>query len=91
MGTRENKTQREYRISKDGTKAVTGGDVAAALMAMSTQDRAAIRMLLGGEDAKQETTGKVKCEACGKSVKARGLAIHRGRYCPATVGAGSGA
>ena len=91
VGHMEHKHPREYRIMQDETKAVTGGDVAAALMAMSTQDRAAIRMLLGGEDAKQETTGKVKCEACGKSVKSRGLAIHQGRYCSARVVAGVGA
>lgn len=94
----ESKHPREYRIIQSKAKAVTGGDVAAALMNMNPQERSAIRVLLGGEDGNSETLESAKCDACGwegqpvKSVSAS-LGAHKRFRCTAreAVASGSGA
>ncbi len=81
----EKKHPREYRMDKEEAQIVSGGDVAAALMNMTVQERQAISTLLGGStngNEEKQSSGRVPCPDCGKHVKPRGLIAHK-RFCSA--------
>jgi hypothetical protein len=99
----ENKHQREYRIMQElaNKKEVSGSDVAAALMRMTSEEREAVRLLLGGNNATAKATEPAKAQAAkcpncdwrGKPVSnvAASLRAHQRLHCPARVKAGVGA
>lgn len=92
----ESKHPRYYRMMQMEEKSVSGGDVAAALMNMSEQERDAIKVLLGGtSNGREQGEEKAHCDACGwegKPVKnvAASLGAHQRFRCSARAGVATG-
>ena len=91
----ESKHPREYRMLQDDEEQAKGPQqMAAALMSMAPNERAAFKALLGGEeDAKPEELSEARCDACGWTKQTGNVAASlRGHHinCKGTAGVTSG-
>ncbi len=94
----ENKHPREYRMLLEDQKTAKGPqEMAAALMSMAPNERAAFKALLGGEENGTENTieatSEARCDACGWTKQSGNVAAslrgHRIR-CKGAEGVASG-